>query len=76
MVHCHQFPRFGQASDSLPLVLVVCKSVPVGEKVAALLHGWAESADGTKAYVGFLDAIRNTSPPNELMLSLSALTVL
>ena len=76
MVYRHRFPCFGQAKNSLSLFLVVCKNVPISGKVVALLHVWAESIDGKKAYVGLLDVVRETSPPDELMLSLSALMLL
>lgn len=75
MVYCHQFPRFVQANNSLPLFLVVCQSIPVSRKFAELLHDWARSTDGIKIYHSLLETNRDALPPDELMLSLSALAV-
>ena len=75
MVYCHQFPRFAQANNSLPLFLVVCQSVPVSSKFAELLHDWARSTDGIKTYHSLLETNQDALPPDELMLSLSALAV-
>ena len=75
MVYCHQFPRFAQANNYLPLFLVVCQSIPVNRKFAELLRDWVRSTDGIKTYHSLLETNRDALPPDELMLSLSALAV-
>ncbi|KAL9129381.1 MAG: hypothetical protein Q9217_002145 [Psora testacea] len=75
IVYYHQFPRFAQANNSLPLFLVACQSISISSKFTELLHDWAMSTDGIKIYHHLLETNKDAGRPDELMLSLSALAV-
>lgn len=65
-----------QASNHLPLFLVVCQSIPVSRKFTELLHDWSISTHGIKTYHCLLKITQDALPSDELMLSLSALAAL
>lgn len=76
MIHQHQFPRFMQAKNHLPLSLVVCQSISVNRKFTELLHDWSISINGIKTYNCLLEITRDALESDELMLCLFALAAL
>jgi len=76
LVHCHRFPSFERTENCLPLFLVVCQSIPTSTRFTERLYDWTRSADGINTYQTLLTTHRDALPPDELMLSLSALSLL
>ena len=76
MVYCYHFPRFEEASNCQSLFLVLIGSIPISARLTELLQEWAWSADGINAYSLLLATHQDALAPDELMLSLSALTSL